>query len=82
MRAETLRRWPGGLLLKPARVVELAVAPTALLVGAEGGLVEPLKLTRSKALTAKVTADVSPVTLRAALGAPRTLTVRALLVQP
>jgi hypothetical protein len=81
MRVETLRRWPGGLSLKPGRVVDLSLPSIALVVDAVGDVVEPAALATAKAgMRITVTTDTAPVTLKAALGAPRALTARAVVL--
>ena len=81
MRVESLRRWPGGLSLKPGRVVDLALPSLALVVDAVGNVVTPAKLATAKpGLRVTVTTDSAPVTLQAALGAPLALTARAVVL--
>jgi hypothetical protein len=81
MRVENLRRWPGGLSLKPGRVVDLAVPSIALIVDAVGNVVAPAALATAKpGLRLSVTTDLAPVTLQAELGAPRALTARAVVL--
>ncbi|MBD0330941.1 MAG: M23 family metallopeptidase, partial [Thermoleophilia bacterium] len=48
MRVESLRRWPGGLLLRPGRLVDLGLGPGALLLDADGSAVEPARLVRAR----------------------------------
>jgi hypothetical protein len=83
MRVQTLRRWPGGLQVQPARVVDLALPSFAVVVGANGSLVTPAKLAAGKpGQPVAVTTELAPATLEATLGAPLALTARAVVVEP
>jgi hypothetical protein len=83
MRVQTLRRWPGGLRVQPARAVDLGLPAYAVVVGADGSLVAPAKLATAKpAQPVAVTTEPAPATLEATLGAPLALTARAVVVEP
>jgi hypothetical protein len=83
MRVQTLRRWPGGLLVRPARVVDLALPNETVAVDATGAFVAASRLAGTKPATrVTVTSDVAAVTLAAALGSPRALTAHAVALDP
>jgi hypothetical protein len=75
MRVTSLRRWPGGLTLKPGRTVDLALPSYAIVLDELGQPLTPDSLAGTAPATqVKVTTYLQPVTLAAALGSPRALT--------
>ena len=83
MRVETLRRWPGGLALKPGRTVDLSLPSIAIVDDPTGTMLAPADLAAAvRGTPVTVTTDVAPVTLKAALGAPLALTARSVALQP